>query len=76
MLAPAGALTRLNRSVFAGRSGSVAEAVNVSVPPSFTVRLLNGASTGGWFTSLTVTVTDRSANRLGLPLSVTRTVKV
>src|SRR5207244_2612561 len=74
ILAPAGAPTRLKVSVLAGRSGSVAVAVKVSKWPSSTVLLPRGPRTGGRFTSRTVTVMVSSANRLGEPLSVTRTL--
>src|SRR5438105_1630504 len=76
MAAPAGAPTRLKVSVFAGRSGSVAPAVKVDGLPALTVVPPGTPNTGGRFTSLTVTVTGFSSERLGVPLSVTRTLKV
>ena len=61
MLAPVGASTRLYVSVFAGRSASVADAVNVNSLPSFTALSLIVASTGATFTSFTVTVISSSS---------------
>src|SRR5262245_31366322 len=76
MLAPAGASMRLKVRVLAGRSASVAVAVKLSVLPSSVVRAPMAARTGARLTSFTVTVIVSSANRLGLPSSVTRTLKV
>ena len=73
MLAPAGALSRLNVNVFAGRSASAAEAVNASGESSFTVLSPIAASRGAMFTSLTVTFTGRVA--MEVP-SLTLTVKL
>jgi hypothetical protein len=58
MFAPGGAPIRLNVSVLAGISASVAVAVNVSSVCSATVWLDSGPRTGAWLTSLTVTVID------------------
>ena len=75
MLAPLGApASRLNVSVLAGTSASVAEAVNVSRLPSFTDLFPSEASSGATFTSPTVTSIVSKSSRLGVPLSVTRTV--
>ena len=60
--------------VFAGRSGSVAVAVNVSNEPAVALWLPITARTGGRFTSLTVTVMVSESFVAGEPLSVTRTV--
>src|SRR5262245_41126532 len=70
ILAPGGALTKLNESVLAGLSGSVAEAVSVSVAPSLIVWLPIGANTGELFNSFTTTVKVRVVLRFGTPLSV------
>src|SRR5262245_66199224 len=73
MLAPGGADTRLNVSVLAGRSGSVALAVRVKGLPSLAGWFAMGVSTGGLFTSLTVTMKLLVSLSFGEPLSVTRT---
>src|SRR5438067_1231799 len=75
MLAPEGAPgPTLKESVFAGISGSVALAVNVSSVPSFTVWLGIAASVGAELTSVTRIVIVRLSLWGGAPLSVTRTV--
>src|SRR5207247_7960276 len=56
IVAPVGGLTSENDNVFAGISGSVAVAVKLMVCPGLTVRLVSGPTTGGKFTSLTITV--------------------
>src|SRR5262245_14415581 len=56
MAAPAGAPAREKASPLAGRSGSLAAAVKVTVAPSSTVRSGIGASAGGRLTSRTVIV--------------------
>src|SRR5262245_8837976 len=72
MLAPAGAPgSRLNVSACAGKSESVAPAVKVNRPPSFTTWLAIGASAGAVFTSPTVIMMVCESLRLGDPLSVT-----
>src|SRR5262245_6547687 len=73
MLAPEGADTRLNVRALVGRSGSVALAVSVRGLPSLAGWLAMGVSTGGLFTSLTVTMKLLVSLKLGEPLSVTRT---
>ena len=73
--APAGApASRLNVFVLAGRSASVAVAVNVSRLPSLTDLLPIAASTGATLTSLTVMLIVSKSLSAGEPLSVTRTV--
>src|SRR5262245_14835396 len=75
IVAPTGAPgSKLYVNVLAGRSVSVAPAINVSVLPSLIVRLVIAASTGAVLSSLTTTVKERVALRAGEPLSVTRTV--
>src|SRR5438105_4157052 len=57
IVAPDGAPgSRLKVSNCAGRSGSEAAAVKLSSDPSLTERLPMGASRGGLFTSVTMTV--------------------
>src|SRR5919204_96531 len=73
MAAPCGAPCKLYVSVLAGRSASVACAVNVSSVCSSTVLSAIGASTGAWLTSLTVTCTVWLALSAGVLLSVTTT---
>ena len=74
MAAPASApVPRLNTSRFAGTSGSVASAVNVSSRPSFTTLSPMPASTGAWFTSATVMVIASKSLRRGVPASVMTT---
>src|SRR5262245_1247749 len=75
-LAPGGAESRLNVSVFVGTSPSSAVIVNVSVLSSLMVFSKIGSSTGALFTSLTVTVRLFVSLRAGVPLSVTLTVIV
>ena len=58
------------------RSGSVADAVNVSGLPSSTLCAPITANNGGRFTSFTVIVMVSKSSRLGTPSSVTRTVTV
>ena len=58
----------------AGRSASVAVAVNVSRLPSLTVLFPIAASTGATLTSLTVMLIVSESLSAGEPLSVTRTV--
>src|SRR4029453_11438531 len=74
MLAPEGPATRLNGRGLAGRSGSGAAAVRVRGLPSLAGWFAMGVSTGGLFTSLTVTVKLLVSLKLGEPLSVTRTL--
>jgi hypothetical protein len=74
MLAPDGGLTKLNASVLAGTSASLAVAVSVSVLPSLIVWLAIAAKIGALFTSFTTTEKLCVALRLGEPLSATRTV--
>src|SRR5262249_15637396 len=72
--APAGAPTRLNVNVWAGRSGSVAVAVKVrAVSSSMVAEVGTPEIVGATFTSFTVTVIGASA--LARP-SDTRTVKL
>src|SRR5258706_121902 len=71
-----GALTRLNVSTCAGRSGSVAVLVSVSVLPSLTIWSATGASVGGEFTACTTTTKLCVAVNGGEPLSVTATMIV
>src|SRR5262245_61705816 len=62
MLAPVGAPTSENASVWAGRSASVAVAVNVYAASSGMVALAGTlASTGAALTSVTVSVPEASA---------------
>src|SRR5262249_50161917 len=77
MAAPAGAPgSRLKVSV-CPTSGSVAVAVNVYSACSGMVTLAGTPdNTGGWLTAVTFRVIDFSSNRLGLPLSVTHTLKL
>ena len=73
--APLGApASRDQESVFAGRSASVAVTVKLSGANSWTVRLPGLTTSGGSLPSLTVTVIVSKSLRVGLPLSVTRTV--
>src|SRR6266550_2748069 len=75
MLAPAGAPeSRLKVKLLAGRSGSVAEFVTTSVLSSSIIRSAGTISTGGRFTSATMTVKLRVSLEGGEPSSVTRTV--
>src|SRR5580765_7037 len=75
MPAPAGApASRLKVRIWAGRSASVAEAVNVSRVCSFRVWLPMVASTGAVFGWLTTTAMVSDALEGGEALSVTRTV--
>src|SRR4051812_9171120 len=77
MLAPTGAPgAKENTSVLAGRSESVALAVNVRVLPSSTVLSGIDASEGAEFVSFTTTVKVCVALRLGVPSSNTRTTIV
>src|SRR5262245_63516531 len=77
MLAPVGAPASSEYvNALAGTSASVAVTVNDNVAPSLTVWFATTASTGAIFTSLTVTVKLLVSLRLGMPLSVTRTVIV
>src|SRR5262245_3957570 len=74
MLAPVGGETRLNVSVLAGTSGSLAGIVVLSVLPSLTVWSAIAPRTGALLSSLTTMVKFCVALKLGVPLSVTRTV--
>ena len=77
MAAPAGALLpRVKVRVLAGRSGSVAVAVNASGDPSFTAWSPTGSRVGAWLVSVTVTVMVSLSDLVGVPLSVTTTSKV
>src|ERR1044072_8401260 len=77
MPAPGGWLESENVSVCAGRSESVAVAVNVYGASSGIVADAGTpASTGAEFTSVTWRVIDFVSLRAGLPLSVTLTVEV
>ena len=69
--APGGPDTSENTRRFGGLSASVAELVTVKVMPAATVRSGTGASSGAWFTSVTITVKVCVALKGGLPLSVT-----
>lgn len=74
MLAPAGAPEpRLNERRFAGRSESRATNGIVTRMPLLMIWPGTESRIGGWFTSLTNTVTFAVALRLGTPLSFTRT---
>src|SRR5438094_425154 len=73
---PAGGDTRLNVSVLAGTSASVALAVTASALNSSIVWLAGTLNTGATFTSRTVTVKLLVALNAGTPLSVTTTVIV
>ena len=73
--APTGAPGRSeNVSVLAGRSASVALAVNWISAFSLTLWSAIGASTGASFTSPTWIASVRLASSAGVPSSVTRTV--
>src|ERR1051326_9244616 len=74
MLMPAGAVNRAKVSVLAGISASVAVALTLKVVCSATVWSPGTVSTGARFTSFTITLKLFVALRLGLPLSLTRTV--
>ena len=75
MVAPVGAPgSRLNVSLWAGRSASVAEAVNDKRFSSSIVLLPIAANSGAVFTSVTVIRMVSEALETGEPLSVTRTV--
>ena len=75
MLAPLGnPASKLKVLVLAGRSGSVAVAVKVNGASSFTaVGKVGSVSTGGRFTSFTVTVKLFVLRITGTPLSVATT---
>src|SRR5205814_6979760 len=73
---PAGGDTRLNVSVLAGMSASVALAVTASALNSSIVWLAGTLNTGAAFTSRAVTVTLSVALVSGAPLSVISTVIV
>src|SRR5205814_2350916 len=73
---PAGGDTRLNVSVLAGTSASVALAVTASALNSSIVWLAGTLNTGATFTSRTVTVKLLVALNAGTPLSATTTVIV
>jgi hypothetical protein len=55
-------------------SASLAPMLKLNVPPSLTLWSAIGLSTGGLFTSLTVTLKFFATLNAGEPLSVTRTV--
>src|SRR5262245_8191585 len=74
-VAPLGPVNRLNVSVFAGRSESVAVIVKLNGLPSLIVWLAM-ERIGALLTSLTVTLSDLASLSGGEPLSVTRTVMV
>src|SRR5262245_31572491 len=76
MLAPTGGESRLNVSALGGTSGSLAVMIVLSVLPSLTVWSAIALMIGALFNSLTTTVKFCVALRLGVPLSVTRTVSV
>ncbi len=77
MEAPGGAPLIANVMVLAGKSASVAEAVNDAAEPSLTdIGEGIAASTGGWLASSTVTAIFFSLNMLGLPLSLALMVMV
>src|SRR2546425_1205692 len=77
MLAPVGAPgSRLKVSTLAGISASLADTLKVNSVPSLIVWLAIAASTGAAFASLTTTLKVLLSLRLGVPLSVTRTVTV
>src|SRR5213593_4191390 len=71
---PAGADTRLNVNVLAGRSASLAVFVTVSVLSSAMVWSVGTVSTGALFASVTTTMKLMVSFDGGAPLSVTRTV--
>ena len=76
-LAPAGAPeSRLNTSDCAGRSESVALAVNAICTSSLLVKLAMGLSTGAEFVFRTVMLTNCVAVSAGAPLSLTITAKL
>src|SRR5260221_1705628 len=66
--------SRVNVSVLAGMSGSVAVLVTVKVVTSLMVWLVVRVKVGALFTSLTITVKLLVSLSGGLPSSVTRTV--
>src|SRR5690242_10310145 len=70
-LNPAGPESKLNVSVFAGRSESVADNCNEKVSSSIVVRSGCAVKTGAVLTSLTMTVNEFVALNTGEPLSVT-----
>src|SRR5207244_3923226 len=74
IVAPAGALIKLNDIALAGTSGSLAVIASVNRLPSGMVCGARVANTGALFTSFTTTVKVFKSLRLGTPLSVTRTV--
>src|SRR5213594_4077949 len=74
MLTPAGPDTRLNVSVLAGRSASVAVFVTTSVLNSAMVWSSGTVSTGALFASVTTTVKLWLSLSAGTPLSLTFTV--
>src|SRR5438094_202700 len=76
MIIPAGGDTKLKVSVFAGRSESVAVLVTTSVSSSVIVWLSATVSTGGLFTSVTMTLKAFVALILGTPSSITTVVIV
>src|SRR6266702_965466 len=71
---PLGPATKENVSVLAGISGSVAVLVTLKVESSLIVWVGGVVSTGGLFTSLTMTVIVSAPLSGGTPLSVTRMV--
>src|SRR5260370_766497 len=73
-LTPVGAATSEKVSVFVGMSGSVAVLVAVRLESSLMVCVGGVVSTGGRFTSLTMTVIVSAPLSGGTPLSVTRMV--
>ena len=74
MTAPEGAPVREKVSRFAGSSESLATAVKLTVVRSATVWSPIGASTGGWLTSLTVTVMVSVSNRVVVSVATTSKV--
>src|SRR5258705_12576138 len=77
MAAPAGAPgSSENVSCCAGVSGSVAETTKLKTPSSLAERLPIGARTGGELLSLTITLKVAVAVLIGMPLSLTRMVKM
>src|SRR5262249_38493068 len=76
MLIPEGGDTRLNVSVLAGASVSVAEAYTLSNANSSMACGPGTVRSGALFTSFTVTVIVLVALRLGMPSSVTTVVSV
>src|SRR5262245_30977361 len=74
--APDGGFSRLNVSVSAAPSGSVAVTFTVNIVPSLTVWFGIAASTGARFTEPTTAMKLCVALRGGDPLSVTRTAIV